>query len=133
MTKTKHPHSELLIAFANGETLQYYYHAKWCDWTPSDSHWPDFGAYDWRIKPDLLAEAEDLIVKYTLDHNPNAQLIFSLVERIRNLEKPKTVKVPNRNQLRKYEKDTTRPFDYLSVLQAVYVDAIKACGCEVSI
>lgn len=131
MTKKKHPYAKLLIALADGETLQFLYAKKWCDWTTDDKGLPEFEAYDWRVKPDLLSDAEDLIVKYTLEHNPNTTLIFSLVERIRELEREskRIIQVPSREVLgRKFHNRDT-----MTAFQAVYVQAIRDCGFEVKL
>lgn len=47
--------------------------------------------------------------------------------------KPQKIKVPSRDQIiRRYGVDN-RARDFPTILQSVYADAIKACGCEVEI
>jgi len=49
---TKHRHYDVIVAWAAGEEIQYFWGFQWCDW--EETSCPSFaGTAEWRIKPKL--------------------------------------------------------------------------------
>lgn len=46
---TKHKHADVICAWANGETIQYYLMNQWSDYEGTNT--PDFNSVQWRVKP----------------------------------------------------------------------------------
>jgi len=54
---TRHPNADILIAFAEGKTIQFYNQDRWVDFRGESDMHPDEGPWDvdtgpWRVKPE---------------------------------------------------------------------------------
>lgn len=126
----KHHQYDIILAFIEGKPIQFFYHGKWCDWKSDESNFPEFGAYDWRIKPNhecQLMELAQRLAEHGWIHEANL-----LDEHLAQLAQPKTVKIPDREHtLGMMRKCITK--DPMLDGQAFFIEVARSLGYVVEL
>jgi len=126
----RHHQYDIILAFIQGHPIQYFYHGKWCDWSSESSAFPEFGAYDWRIKPNHIAQLQEMAERLAqAGWISEANL---LDEHLAELAEKKKAKVPDREEMKKLLSNF-RTTDPVLTAQSVYAAALRSLNMEVTL